>query len=140
MSTIRETIMAAVVTALGGITGCPVERSRVAAISRAQTPFLVVRPEDDADQPLSDNDTHHDLTIALELFVRGEIPDQIADPYIQSAHAKLMADRTLGGKCQWIVSTGTKWEMDDADHASAMITLSYRIIYTTLSTDLTRAY
>lgn len=140
MSTIRETIMAAVVTALGGITGCPVERSRVAAISRAQTPFLVVRLIDEADQQFSDTDTRHDLTIALELFVRGEIPDQIADPYIQSAHAKLMADPTLGGKCHWIISDGTKWEMDDADHASAMITLSYKIIYTSIFTDLTRAY
>lgn len=140
MSTVRELILEAALTALTGITGCKVERSRVVAIARAQLPVLVLRPEDEADQVFSDSDVRHELTISLECFVRGNIPDQIADPILQSAHSKLMADRTLGGKCEWIVPVGTKWEMDDADQASGMATMTYKIIYTTLSTDLTRAF
>ena len=139
MTTKRETILAAVRTALTGTTGVGTRiwRTRVEPIPREESPAIVV-------EPLTDNpriDTNlatltWTMTVRVSVIVRGTIPDQVADPIIQSLHSKLMADYTLGGYAMDIIPAGVTFNFSEADGAAGEIQCDYRVMYRTTLTDL----
>jgi hypothetical protein len=100
MTTRRESILAAVATALVGTTGVStrIYRSRVEPLSRGESPALVIEPiNDSAQQNTSLPTLDWSLTVRVAVIVRGAVPDQVADPIVESLHGKIMADLTLGG-------------------------------------------
>ena len=100
MTTKRETILAAIRTALTGTTGVStrIYRSMVEPLTRQESPAIVVEPvSDSAEQNTALPTLDWSLTVRVAIIVRGDIPDQVADPIIESAHAKIMADLSLGG-------------------------------------------
>ena len=142
MTTRRETILAAVRTALTGTTGVStrIYRSRVEPMARAESPAIVVEPvSDTAEQNTSLPTLDWSLTVRVAVIVRGAIPDQVADPIVESLHSKLMADLTLGGYAIDIQPQGVNFEMVEADQPAGVISCDYLIRYRTSVTNLATA-
>lgn len=139
MTTKRETILAAVRTALTGTTGVStrIYRSRVEPISKAESPAIVVEPiSDNASQNTSLPTLDWSMTVRVTVIVRGAIPDQLADPIIESLHSMLMADLTLGGYAIDVQPIGVTFNFAEADGAAGEIQCDYRVMYRTSVTNL----
>ena len=134
MATKRETILAAIRTALTGTTGVStrIYRSRVEPLARGELPAIVVEPvSDNVEQNTSLPTLDWSLTVRVLIIVRGDLPDQIADPIVESAHAKIMADLTLGGYAIDVQPTGVDFDLREADQPSGVVTLEYLVRYRT---------
>jgi hypothetical protein len=142
MTTRRETILAAVASTLAGTTGVStrIYRSRVEPLTRGESPALVIEPiSDTAEQLTSLPMLDWSLTVRIAVIVRGNIPDQLADPTVESLHAKLMADLTLGGYAIDIQPQAVNFEMVEADQPAGVITCDYLIRYRTTVANLATA-
>ena len=140
MTTKRETILAAVRTALTGTSGVStrIYRSRTEPLARGELPAIVVEPvSDTAVQNTSLPTLDWSLTIRVVVIVRGNIPDQVADPIVQDMHSKIMADLTLGGYAIDIQPMGVDFKLEEADQPSGVIVCEYLIRYRTSVADLT---
>ena len=141
MTTKRESILAAVKTALAGTAGVGtrIYRSRVDPLSRAESPALIV-------EPVSDTPTQNtslptlDWTLRIRVVVieRATVPDQAADDTIEDMHSKLMADLTLGGLAIDIQPAQTSFELLEADQPAGVIFCEYEIRYRSQVADLTQ--
>lgn len=139
MTTRRENILATLRTTLTGTTGVStrIYRSRVEPISRGESPAIVLEPV--SDQALTDVSfckTDWSLTVRVSVIVRGAIPDQQADPIIESLHSKLLADLTVGGYAMSIEPQSVQFDMLEADQPSGVISCDYLIRYRTSTTNL----
>jgi hypothetical protein len=135
----RENILAAIRTALTGTTGVStrIYRSRVEPIARAESPAIVIEPvKDDATIQTQLATLDWSLRVRITVIVRGAIPDQIADPILQSLHTKIMADPTLGGYAIDIMPLAVNFVFMEADGTAGEIQCDYRIMYRTSFTDL----
>ena len=139
MTTKREQVLAAIRTALTGTTGVStrIYRSRVEPLARGETPAIVVEPiSDTAQQNTSLPTLDWSLTVRVAVIVRGNIPDQVADPIVQDMHANLMADLTLGGYAIDIQPPGVTFDLAEADQPSGVIACDYVVRYRTSVTNL----
>lgn len=135
----RENILAAIRTALTGTTGVStrIYRSRVEPIARAESPAIVVEPvKDDATIQTQLATLDWSLRVRITVIVRGAIPDQIADPILQSLHSNVMADPTLGGYAIDIMPLAVNFVFMEADGTAGEIQCDYRVMYRTSLTDL----
>ena len=142
MTTRRERVLAAVATALTGTTGVStrIYRSRVEPLSRGESPALVIEPiNDTAEQNTSLPTLDWSLTVRIAVIVRGNVPDQLADPIVESLHAKMMADLTLGGYAIDVQPQGVNFEMVEADQPAGVIACDYLVRYRTSVTNLATA-
>lgn len=139
MTTKRERVLAAVTSALAGTTGVStrIYRSRVEPVSRAESPALVVEPlSDTAAQNTALPTLDWSMIVRITVIVRGAVPDQLADPIIESLHAKVMADLTLGGYAIDVQPIGVTFNFTEADGAAGEIQCDYRVMYRTSVTNL----
>ena len=136
MTTKRESILTAITTALAGTTGVStrIYRSRVEAFARAETPALLIDPTIETSLPT----LTWRLTVRVMVIVRGSIPDQIADPVVESLHSKLSADLTLGGipGVMDVQPVSVAFELVEGDQPTGVVTCDYRILYRTSVNDL----
>ena len=140
MTTKREQILTAVVATLAGTAevGNRIDRSRVEPCARGESPAIVVEPiADQAQQNTSLPTLDWSLIVRVAIIVRGNVPDQLADPIVESAHSKLMADLTLGGYAIDVQPQNVGFEMVEADQPAGVITLDYLVRYRTNVADLT---
>ena len=138
MTTRREHILNAVKSALAGTTsvGTRIYRSRVTALTASETPAMVISwSGDNASQTTSIATLDWTLEIQIGVIVRGDTPDTVADPIVESLHSKIMAS-TLGGYTMDVIPTGTTNENFDADQPGGVVTCSYQIKYRTLNNNL----
>jgi hypothetical protein len=139
MSTKRESILAAIRTALTGTTGVStrIYRSRVEPMAREESPALVVEPINDSARIETSLPTlTWRMTVRVTVIVRGDIPDQVADPIIESLHSKLSSDLTLGGYAMDIQPVSVTFNLVEADQPAGVIMCDYLVIYRTSSTNL----
>jgi hypothetical protein len=139
MTTKRETILAAIRTALTGTTGVStrIYRSRVEPLARQESPAIVVEPvSDTAAQNTALPTLDWSLTVRVAIIVRGDIPDQLADPIVASAHSKIMADLTLGGYAIDVQPQSVSFDLMEADQPAGVIMMDYLVRYRTSVTDL----
>jgi hypothetical protein len=139
MTTKRETILAAVRTALTGTTGVGnrIWRTRVEPIPREESPAIIVEPLNDQAALQTHLATiNWTMTVRASVIVRGVVPDQQADPIIASLHSKLMADPTIGGYAIDILPLSVNFVFTEADGAAGEIQCDYRVQYRTSLTDL----
>lgn len=139
MTTKRETILAAIRTALTGTTGVGtrIYRSRVEPLARQESPAIVVEPvSDTAAQNTALPTLDWSLTVRVAIIVRGDIPDQLADPIVASAHSKIMADLTLGGYAIDVQPQSVSFDLMEADQPAGVIMMDYLVRYRTSVTDL----
>ena len=137
----RESIVAAVTSALAGTTGVStrIYRSRAEAFPRDEAPAIIIEPAADVPrgEPVSTCKIDWTLTIAIIVYTRGAIPDQLAAPIVGSLHAKLMADRTLGGLALDVWPGQVLHQKEQADQTAGWTTCNYTIRYRSSITDLT---
>ena len=139
MTTRRESILAAVATALVGTTGVSsrIYRSRVEPLARGESPALVIEPiNDSAQQNTSLPTLDWSLTVRVAVIVRGAVPDQVADPIVESLHGKIMADLTLGGYAIDVQPQSVNFELMEADQPAGVISCDYLVRYRTSVTNL----
>ena len=139
MTTKRETILAAIRTALTGTTGVGtrIYRSRVEPLARQESPAIVVEPvSDTAAQNTALPTLDWSLTVRVAIIVRGDIPDQLADPIVASAHSKIMADLTLGGYAIDVQPQSVSFDLMEADQPAGVIMMDYLVRYRTSVADL----
>ena len=139
MATKRESIMQALFAALAGTTGVGtrIYRSRVEPVARAESPALVLEPVNDVvEQNTCLPTLDHTLTIRVVVIVRANVPDQTADPIVQSLHSKIVADLSLGGLAIDVQPGPTEFTLEQADTPVGVIYCTYRILYRTSVSDL----
>ena len=134
MTTKREQILSAIATALATTAGVNgrVYRSRVTAMQRAESPAIVI-------EPISDTPTQNTslptldwrMRVRVTVIVRGDVPDQLADPIIESMHAKMVADLTLGGYAIDVQPDEVTYNMLDSDQPAGVIFNDYIVQYRT---------
>lgn len=139
MATRREQILAAIRTALTGTTGVGtrIYRSRVEPMAREESPAIVVEPlTDTAEQNTALPTLDWSLAVRVAVIVRGNVPDQLADPIVESLHSKLMADLTLGGIAIDVQPVSVSFELVEADQPAGVISCDYTVRYRTSVTNL----
>ena len=140
MTTKREQILSAIKTALAGTTGVGtrIYRSRVEPLARHESPAIVIEPvSDTAEQNTALPTLDWSLVVRVAVIVRGNVPDQQADATVQSMHAKIMADLTLGGYAIDVQPRSVNFELVEADQPAGVISCEYLVRYRTSVTNLT---
>ena len=139
---IRERILAEIVTRLGSTTGISsrVFRSRIEAVQRNEMPAIIVMPEGDVpEQRTSSCKVDRKLSVNVMLLIHDDVPDRAADPILQDAHKRILptiggrVDFTLGGLAIDIEEAPTDFRLAATDGA---IVVSYVIWYRTAIADL----
>lgn len=145
MSSIREAIIAAAVTALGGAskpTGFAVERYRLRPLpqSTIASGVVVVYPIEEGVARGDGRLGYHarrTLTLRCEVRVTGDVPDQALDPLISWIVQALMADPTQGGRCHTTQEVRVVWqdaeEVEGVTIAAAAVDMQFD--YLTLAAD-----
>jgi hypothetical protein len=141
MTTKRENILAAIKTALTNTTGVGtrIYRSRVEPFSRGEAPALVIEPV--TDTPVQRGSMPFlDWTLRVRIVVieRSSVPDQAADDTIESLHAKMTADLTLGGYAIDVQPAQTSFQLLEADQPTGVILCEFDVLYRTEVNDLTQ--
>lgn len=148
MASIREQILDRIhrIT-LHGITGVPVERvyrSRQQALARNEAPAIIVSPGIDA--PVNAPRTigaslgrlDQVLAVMIEVYVRGAVPDQLADPIGVHVHERMMADRTMGGLAIEVQPDGWEPQYEQADLTAGWMAFKFLVRYRTLDEAIDR--
>jgi hypothetical protein len=134
MTTKRERILRTIQDRLAlthGVEG-RVYRSRVTAMQRAESPAIVI-------EPISDTPTQNTslptldwrMRVRVTVIVRGDVPDQLADPIIENMHARMVTDLTLGGYAIDVQPDEVTFNMLDADQPAGVIFNDYIVQYRT---------
>jgi hypothetical protein len=130
----RENILAAIRSALTGTTGVStrIYRSRVEPMARQESPAIVVEPlKDKAEQNTSLPTLDWSLLVRVAVVIRANVPDQAADPVVESLHSKLMADLTLGGLAMDIQPIQVEFQAIEADVPAGVVMCDYLVRYRT---------
>ena len=135
----REQILAAVYNVLQGTTqvGSRIYRSRVEAFSREEAPAIVIEPGLDKAVEFSSCKLDWTLELIIAIYVRGTVPDTIADPITVDVNSKIMADRSLGGLVIDILPVMVDPQRDKGDLTSLWQVITYKVRYRTDAVDLT---
>lgn len=131
MTTRRELILQTLVSKLSTGNATPVYRSRVEPFTRAESPAIVVEPVNDNATQTTIGRLDWTLTVRVMVIVRGDIPDQIADPIVQDIHSRLMADLFVGGYAYDLQPQSTSFELLESDMPTGVISLDYAVLYKT---------
>jgi hypothetical protein len=117
--------------------GSRIYRSRAQAYSKSEAPAISISPGED--NPVNAPRTigaslgklDQVLPVLIEIYVRGDVPDQLADPIGVDVHARMMSDRTLGGLAQDVQPDGWRPEYEQADATAGWIGHRFLIRYRT---------
>jgi hypothetical protein len=130
----REQILAAIRTALNGTAGVGsrIYRSRVEPLARQESPAVIVEPiKDRCEQNTSLPTLDWSLLVRVAVVIRANVPDQAADPVVESLHSKLMADLTLGGLAIDIQPFQVEFQAVEADVPAGVVMCDYLVKYRT---------
>jgi len=131
MASIREQIAQAFVTALAGTTsvGTRIFRSLEDAISREESPALVVRTLGDAPDRIDISFVYSKLTIAVDVFARGTSVETVIDPVAVSAYGKIMASAGIRALVLDIEPGQQNFETASADLDAGILTMQFTVLY-----------
>ena len=141
MTTKRENILATLKSTLTNTTGVGtrIYRTRVDPVARAESPAIIIQPvRDVAVQNTSLPTLDWTMTVRITVIERSDVPDQAADDTIESLHAKVMSDLTLGGYAIDVQPVRTEFEFIEADKPAALISCEFEVRYRTEVDDLTQ--
>jgi hypothetical protein len=109
----------------------------VEAFARSECPALVIEPiNDEASIDTSLPTYTWRLGVRVMVIVRGNIPDQVADPIVESLHSKISADLTLGGYAMDVQAVSISWDLVEGDQPTGVVSCDYRVLYRTTVSDL----
>lgn len=138
MASLRELITARAAACLVGVTaaGNNVFRSREAAISRDITPAIVVMPVNEDVRRMGTFTDVHELTLAIEVFTRGDPWDSLADTTAEVLHKVLVADPVILSYQADIRRVSTDYESQEADRTAGVLSAIYQITYLAKAADV----
>jgi hypothetical protein len=134
VSTKREQILAAIRTTLTNTVGVGtrIYRSRVEPLARQESPAVIVEPiKDRCEQNTSLPTLDWSLLVRVAVVIRANVPDQAADPVVESLHSRLMADLTLGGLAIDIQPFQVEFQTVEADVPAGVVMCDYLVKYRT---------
>lgn len=136
---IREIILSRLVTTLESTPsiGAPVYRSRVTPLARGEAPAIIIEPVMDQASQTNIPKLDWAMTVRISIIVRGDVPDQVADPLVEAVHAKVMSDLTVAGYAYDVQPQTVGFELIEADNSAGVITCEYLVLYRTSLTDVT---
>ena len=141
MASKREQILAAIKTNLANTTGVGtrIYRSRVEALTRSETPAIIIEPVSDTPQDTNsfNNKITWEFKIRISVIARGSTPDNVADPTIESLHTKVLNDPSIGGLALDVRPSTTTFELLEADEPAGVIGCEFDIEYRTSYNSLT---
>ena len=141
MASKREQILAAIKTNLANTTGVGtrIYRSRVEALTRSETPAIIIQPVSDTPQDTNsfNNKITWEFKIRISVIARGSTPDNVADPTIESLHTKVLNDPSIGGLAIDVRPSTTTFELLEADEPAGVIGCEFDIEYRTSYNSLT---
>lgn len=134
---LREQLLQRVLSVLqGAATGAAsISRSREISITRTQSPAIVIMPAATDTRDMDDKADRHAHEFAVEIFVRGDPWDSLADPVDVLAHAALAADAlstnagALGTFLARLDRVGEAFDGQEADRTAGTLTVRYRATY-----------
>ena len=131
MASKREQILAAIKTNLANTTGVGtrIYRSRVEALTRSETPAIIIEPVSDTPQDTNsfNNKITWEFKIRISVIARGSTPDNVADPTIESLHTKVLNDPSIGGLAIDVRPSTTTFELLEADEPAGVIGCEFDI-------------
>lgn len=129
----REQILARIVSTLAGTTGVGsrIYRSRVEPFARNESPAIVVEPMSDSCEQDTLGTLMWTMQVRVATIVRGNVPDQLADPALIDIHSKLMTDTTLQGYVIDILPTTVSFENIEADQPTGVVSAEFAVKYRT---------
>jgi len=140
-SSIREQILTRLNAALSAAPpgGAQVFRSREVSITRATSPALVIMPQDNPINRQATMADKNQLEVALEIFVRGDPWDSLADAVDVPMHAIVMNDAQLLALVASVRRIGESFNGQEADRTAGTLTVRYLFTFLTNAADITRA-
>ena len=129
----RETLLAAVKTALAGTSGVStrIYRSRVEAFARAETPALLIEPINDTADNAAIPRLNWTMIFQVSVIVRADGPDSAADATIIDVHSKIMNDSTLQTNCVGLLPESVAWQFQPADQPLVVAAMQFKASYIT---------
>jgi hypothetical protein len=135
MASIREQILERIrtVTLPGTVqVGQRIYRSRAQAYSKSEAPAITISPGED--NPVNAPRTigaslgrlDQALPVLVEIYVRGDVPDQLADPIGVDVHSRMMA-----GLAHDVQPDGFRPEYEQADASAGWMQYRFLIRYRT---------
>lgn len=115
--------------------GARIYRSRSQAYGRNEAPAITISPGEEkpvnAPRTIGASMARLDLylPVLIEIYVRGDIPDQLADPIGVDIHARMMADRTMGGLAVEVQPDGWRPDYEPADMTAGWMGHKFLIRY-----------
>lgn len=136
MASKREQIITYLAASLGTITGLPTFRSRVEPFARNKIPAITVEPAQDTPSSTVIGFLDWSLIVLVTVYVRGEAPDQLADPHIEKIYEKMMADLTLGGLAMGVEPVSYESKLFEGDKPVGCFENAFRVTYRTQEQNL----
>lgn len=137
---VREAIMARLLAVLTDTAGVDqrVYRSIADAMAFDECPCITIEWQADEDaEEASSPLMHRHLSVAVNIFTRGDGPDTLADPIAQSVHSLIMADEQLAGNALWTRLGSASFEFESLDKNGGKTTHEYIVAYRHSYGDLT---
>lgn len=131
MNSVRENILEYIMLQLALTPGLTVYRSRLSPVARNEGPVEVLVTDEDITRHIANQFVIREFLLKITVYARGDVPDQVADPYVGAIHAAIMNDRTLGGYASLTIDESTKWDFELADQDAVAIEMVYRVMYST---------
>ena len=125
----REAIIKRVATVLAATAGVSgrVYRSDPEGVDRDNHPCVLLAWTNDQASPETVMQAERTLTVEVSVLVRGNQPDTLADPIIQSVHALIMADCQLNGLAIDTEFGDARFEVASADETAGKLTHQYMV-------------
>lgn len=141
MATLREQVLARIYAALLAAApgGAMAMRSREISVTRALAPAIAVMPQGTTLQRMATGVDKNQLDVALEIFVRGDPWDSLADPIDQAAHTVMLTDAPLWALASDVRRISESFEGQEADRTAGTLTVRYQVTYLTRAADISRA-
>lgn len=135
----RETILkhiAQLLTNTAGVQG-RVYRSEPDGVDRDDQPCVLLRWTSESRTPMTVLELERTLQIEVDVLVRGDSPDSLADPIAQSVHALITADSSLGGHAIDVTLGDARFEYTSADETAGKLTHEYQVMFRHSHADMT---
>ena len=138
MTSIREQALDGIKAILDGVTSVSgrVYRSRTNPVDRAKLPCIIVTPVIEQFEGDHIPRGTWKTLVRVTIIGRGGDADGALDPVLNDAYARLMADRTLGGKVQDIVPVQNVWAFSEGDGSNCQISCDFQIQYQTNASNM----
>tara|TARA_B100001057_G_scaffold148242_2_gene148214 strand:- start:1646 stop:2074 length:429 start_codon:yes stop_codon:yes gene_type:complete len=140
MATKIEQILAQLKTSLTGTAKVAkrIYRSRPEAITKAESPAVLLEPVscNAANTESFLNQITWELRVRISVISRGNIPDKIADPTVESLYKKVLADPTVNNLAIDIKPEIITYEIIEADGSAAIVSCEFEIQFRSSYNDL----